>query len=92
MCHGRVGPDAQRYRDVFGAASPRQVADEVVEADGWVRQRLVFDSRRVARAVLLALSPEVEVIDPPDVRERLVAAALALARRNGRTRGLDPAP
>jgi predicted DNA-binding transcriptional regulator YafY len=58
------------------------VAGEVVDADGWVRQTLVFDNRQAALAVLLAFAPEVEVMHPADVRKRLVALALATASRN----------
>jgi predicted DNA-binding transcriptional regulator YafY len=80
----RLGPIAQRYRDALGAVSPRAVADEAPDVDGWVRQTLVFDDSRVACAALLALAPEVDVLDPPALREELAALAREVAERNGR--------
>lgn len=80
----RLGPLAQRFRDAFGSASPRVVADCVCEADGWVRQTLTFDGPAMAAAMLLALAPEVEVLDPPELRARMLAAAQAFIDRNGR--------
>ena len=78
----RLGPRAQRYRDVLGAAAPRAVTDETRESNNWVRQKLLFDRPEVALAALLALSPEVVVIDPPDLRQALVDAAFAAAALN----------
>src|SRR3954453_6516755 len=60
----RLGPLAQRHRDDLGGLSPRAVAEDPPDNDGWVEQTLVFDNRRVAIAALLALAPEVEVIAP----------------------------
>ena len=78
----RLGPTAQRYRDALGAIAPRAVEDAAADADGGVRQTLLFDDERVAAAALLALAPEVEVLGPPTLRERLVAVAgAAIARQ-----------
>lgn len=79
----RLGPLARRYRDRLGAAAPRAATEEAVDDDGWSRQTLVFDDRRVACAALLALAPEVEVLDPPELREDLVGLARRLIERNG---------
>jgi predicted DNA-binding transcriptional regulator YafY len=77
----RLGPHAQRYRDALGAASPRSAREDAPDADGWVRQELVFDSRAVAGAALLALGPEVDVLDPPELRQDLAAVARAVLER-----------
>jgi len=78
----RLGPVGQRYRDSLGSVSPRAATEDGIDADGWVRQTLVFDHRRVACAALLALAPDVEVLDPPALREELAALARQLAARN----------
>jgi predicted DNA-binding transcriptional regulator YafY len=80
----RLGPRAQRYRDALGALAPRAVDHEATDPDGWTRQTLVFDSHDVAVAALLALAPDVEVLDPRTLREGLAATATALASRNRR--------
>lgn len=78
----RLGPIGQRYRDALGALGPRRVSDEQTDADGWVRQTLLFDHRHAACAALLALAPEVEVLEPPELRRELVAIAEEIAARN----------
>jgi predicted DNA-binding transcriptional regulator YafY len=62
----------------------RPPADSAIEAavpDGpdWVRTDLPVESLEVAFHQLLALGPEIEVIDPPELRERLAAAGRQLA-------------
>lgn len=81
----RLGPMAQRYRDAAGALSPRAVAGEVTDDDGWVRQTLTYDSADVARAALLALAPDVEVLAPEALRDDIVTVARALAARHAGT-------
>jgi len=63
--------------------------DEHQDADGWVRQTLVFDGTGVARAALLALAPDVEVLAPDEVRADLARAAHAVATRH-RTGAVRP--
>ena len=43
--------------------------------DGWVRTRLPVESLEVAYTYVLRLGPEAEVLDPPELRSRLAAAA-----------------
>ncbi|MBW3603591.1 MAG: transcriptional regulator [Actinobacteria bacterium] len=81
----RLGPGALRHRDALGALAPRDVADERRDDDGWVRQTLVFDSIGVARAALLALAPDVEVLGPADLRDDLGRVARTVAARHTRT-------
>jgi len=78
----RLGPDAQRHRDALGSLAPREVAGEREDGDGWIRQTLVFDSADVARAALLALAPDVEVLAPGEVRADLRRVAHAVAGRH----------
>ncbi len=49
------------------------------EPDGWVRARLPIESVRHATGELLTLGPDIEVLDPPELREALAHAAAALA-------------
>ncbi|MFC4016921.1 helix-turn-helix transcriptional regulator [Micromonospora sp. GCM10011542] len=62
------------YEDVLAAAGP---PDE----QGWVVTRLPVESVVVAYTQLLALGPEVEALDPPELRERLADAARRAAAR-----------
>ena len=45
------------------------------DPDGWVRTRLPVESPDVAYSCVLRLGPEVEVLDPPELRARVAAAA-----------------
>ena len=84
----RLGSTAQRYRDALGALGPRDVRDEARDADGWTRQILTFDSAEVARAALLALAPDVEVVAPDHLRRDLAAVAQRVADRHGAAAGV----
>lgn len=77
----RLGPLAQRHRDTLGATSPRAAEEGAADADGWIPQTLVFDHPRVAVAALLALAPEVEVLEPTELRTELAAIARQLLDR-----------
>ena len=78
----RLGPRAQRYRDLLGAAAPRAVVEEPPESTGWSTQRLTFDAIEVATSALLALAPEVEVLAPAELRESVAHTAGAVVRRH----------
>ncbi|MEG3634186.1 helix-turn-helix transcriptional regulator [Micromonospora palythoicola] len=58
----------------FGYEAAVAAADEP-DGQGWVRTRLPVESVDVAYTQLLALGPEVEVIEPPELRSRLAEAA-----------------
>lgn len=77
----RLGPLAQRFRDALGAVAPRTSTEIGTDADGWVRQWLLFDDRRVAVSALLALSPEVDVLEPAALRVDLAAFARQVIAR-----------
>ncbi|AEH08928.1 MULTISPECIES: helix-turn-helix transcriptional regulator [Protofrankia] len=51
----------------------------IPEPDGWVRAELPIESIRHARGELLVLGPDLEVLDPPELREAMTYAAEALA-------------
>ena len=57
-----------------------------VDDSGWVTCRLRFDSDEVAADAVLGLGPDVEVVEPAELRERVLESALALVRRSGRDR------
>jgi predicted DNA-binding transcriptional regulator YafY len=78
----RLGPTAQRYREALGALAPREVRDEVVEPDGWTHQTLTFDTSEVARAALLALAPDIDVLAPATLRRDVAAVARRVADRH----------
>jgi hypothetical protein len=76
MAPYRLPPAVSRaVRDSAGAPEP----------DGWVRARIPIESVRHATGELLALGPDLEVLDPPDLRAALTRAATALAALYGRT-------
>ncbi|AUG75428.1 transcriptional regulator [Kitasatospora sp. MMS16-BH015] len=56
-----------------------------VEPDGWTRAVLPIESVERACAEYLALGPEIEVLEPPELREALVRAARAVLTRYGET-------
>ncbi len=78
----RLGPEAQRHRDDLGGLTPRSVTEHAEDA-GWVEQTLLFDTRRVAVAALLALAPEVEIVAPDELREELATVARQVIARCG---------
>ncbi|WP_346537971.1 YafY family protein [Micromonospora sp. DPT] len=51
------------------------------DGQGWVVTRLPVESVEVAYSQMLGLGPEVEVLDPPELRERLADAARRSAAR-----------
>ncbi|MBQ0891620.1 YafY family transcriptional regulator [Micromonospora sp. U56] len=51
------------------------------DGQGWVVTRLPVESVEVAYSQMLGLGPEVEVLDPPELRERLADAARRTAAR-----------
>jgi predicted DNA-binding transcriptional regulator YafY len=74
-----AGRHALRY--VAEAPAVREAEASAGEPDeqGWVIIRLPVESPDVAYGQLLSLGPEVEVLEPPQLRTRLAAAAHRLA-------------
>jgi predicted DNA-binding transcriptional regulator YafY len=63
---------------VHRAASERA---DPPDAEGWIRTTFPIESLNHAEVDLLRFGPDAEVLGPPELRERLAAAAEALARR-----------
>jgi predicted DNA-binding transcriptional regulator YafY len=52
------------------------------DADGWVELDLAVENLHVAQSQLVALAPDVEVLQPPQLRAALAEAGRRLAARN----------
>ena len=63
-------------------AAHRAIADATSDADGWSTVTLEHEGERVITGQLLGLGPEVEVLDPAPVRERLAELARRTAELN----------
>jgi predicted DNA-binding transcriptional regulator YafY len=63
-------------------AAHRAIADATSDADGWSTVTLEHEGERVITGQLLGLGPEVEVLDPAPVRERLADLARRTAELN----------
>ncbi|HVX44400.1 MAG TPA: YafY family protein [Mycobacteriales bacterium] len=60
-------------------AVTQAIANAEPDGPDWMRTRLPVESPQVAYGQLLRLGPEVEVLDPPEVRERLATTGRRLA-------------
>ncbi|GLZ12828.1 transcriptional regulator [Actinomadura sp. NBRC 104425] len=71
----------RRLRHAVEPYAARVAAERAGEPDaqGWVTTTLPVESPEVAETELLALGPEVEVVDPPELRERMARSAARLA-------------
>jgi len=76
----RVAPAAQPRLGELGDAVRRASKQPAPrrDRDGWERRVLMFERPDWAESILLRLGAGVEVIDPPEMRERLEAAASEL--------------
>lgn len=72
----RLSPDGQRLlRFVVEDVALREAVTDEPDPDGWVRTRLPVESLDVGYTYMLRLGPEVEVLAPPALRQRLRKAA-----------------
>jgi predicted DNA-binding transcriptional regulator YafY len=69
-------PAARRAREAAGEP----------DGEGWVVTRLPVESLVIGYSALLRLGPEVEVLDPPELRDRMTDAAVRLAALYGSQR------
>ncbi|WP_103355189.1 YafY family protein [Amycolatopsis sp. CA-128772] len=74
----------RELRRVFGG---EHLADTVVSlgapgADGWAEAELALEGDEIGLGQLVALSPGVEVLEPPELRAALAAIGAELAARN----------
>ena len=70
-----VGLRALRHAVEPPAADAAAAAAGAPDGQGWVVTRLPVESVKVAYGQLLGLGPEVEVLDPPGLRDWMAAAA-----------------
>ncbi|WTW96883.1 YafY family transcriptional regulator [Streptomycetaceae bacterium NBC_01309] len=79
----RISPAGRTTLARLAEPPALEAADAAVgepDGDGWVTTRLPVESLAVAYDVLLALGPEVEVLEPAELRERMAEAAAAMRR------------
>jgi predicted DNA-binding transcriptional regulator YafY len=81
----RLSPAGCELLFLLGPIVARAARDAMGEpdADGWVRTTVPIESTRHALHALMQLGPEVEVLEPPELRELVAASARELARRYG---------
>ncbi|MEU2491007.1 WYL domain-containing protein [Streptomyces sp. NPDC007883] len=76
----RISPvGIARLRDVAAQAVLDSVNRGELEPGGWRRTVIPIESLAHAESELLRLGPEVEVLAPPELRERITATARAMA-------------
>lgn len=78
----RLSPAGMRLlRYAVEPYAARRAAEDAGEPDalGWVVTTLPVESAEVAASELMRLGPEAEVLDPPELRERMAGAAARLA-------------
>ena len=81
----RVAPEATSRLFELGDAvtrAPRQPAP-ARDTDGWERRTLMFERPDWAESMLLRLGAGVEVLEPPELRERIAATVSRLATLYG---------
>ena len=57
-------------------------AASVADADGWARLTLPIENIEQAALLLLGIGPEIDVLKPVELRERLGTLALEVVRRS----------
>jgi predicted DNA-binding transcriptional regulator YafY len=80
----RLEPRAADWVSVCRVVSP---AAKQADPDGWVRLRISFENEEEACFAVMGLGARVEVIEPSELREKLIAglaAALESARKSAR--------
>ncbi|AXB44845.1 helix-turn-helix transcriptional regulator [Amycolatopsis albispora] len=79
----RLSPSgAERFPDNYAADVVRAFAESAGEPgeDGWVTGTIPIESTEHAAAELLRLGPEVEVLEPPSLRDRITQLVDGLSR------------
>lgn len=81
----RVAPAAEPLLATLAEARPDLPLPDDIERDehGWAHLHLRFEHPDRAARHLLRLAADIEVIDPPELRERMTKAALGLAALYG---------
>ena len=84
----RISPEGRRVAAVLGRLQPLRVRRAVEpDADGWVEATFRLGALDAAVADVLSLGAEIEVLDPPALRERVGEVA---GRMAGFYRGVQP--
>ena len=78
-----AGMRALRFAAEPPAVRRAQEAAGPPDAEGWVVTRLPVESMVIGYSALLRLGPEVEVLDPPELRDLMAEAAVRLAALYG---------
>jgi predicted DNA-binding transcriptional regulator YafY len=76
----RVAPESLP-RLAFLGRFARAEAAAAPDADGWTRVTFRFQFVEDAREVILGFGPHVEVLDPPELRDEVIALARALVAK-----------
>jgi predicted DNA-binding transcriptional regulator YafY len=79
----RLSPAGRELLFLLGPIVARAARDAMGEAaaDGWARTTVPIESTRHALHALMQLGADVEVLEPPELRELVAASARELARR-----------
>lgn len=80
----RLEPRAADRVKAWRIASPVQTAEDP-DSNGWVTLRVQFEDEEQARFVALGFGPNVEVVEPASLRERVAADVDALIARAHRS-------
>jgi predicted DNA-binding transcriptional regulator YafY len=88
--HDRLHRGQALVRTAPGVRLPRAVADRV-DPDGWTVARVPIESVGHAQGEFLRLGADIEVLEPPELRERMARTVAELAERygNSASRGGD---
>ena len=76
----RLSPQGLERARVLLPPAMAQAATGTPDADGWTTAVIPIESIRHGHAEFLRLGAEIEVLDPPELRDMLTATAHALAR------------
>lgn len=80
----RISPDGRRLAAVLGSLQPLRVRRAVPpDEQGWLEATFRLASIEAAAIDILSLSPHVEVLAPPRLRDEVVDRLAAALERNG---------
>ncbi|WP_439463784.1 helix-turn-helix transcriptional regulator [Roseateles sp. NT4] len=78
----RVTAEGRRRLAEKGSYAAQAIAASKVDRQGLASVRLPIESLQQAARLVLSLAPEVEALEPPELREQIVAWGSQLARRH----------
>ena len=71
----RVAPEAMPWLRYTGYFARIEQMIDTPDADGWVQISLRFNIEKVACAYALGFGAQMEMIEPPELRDRVLQAA-----------------